>query len=74
MTKKDFIPLATALRSNVPNVDSNAYEIESLLFERIVNSIINVCQGANPRFNRARFATACGLDEVLKSRELAQAA
>ena len=74
MTKKDFIPLANALCSNAPDSDSNSYEAESLLFERIVNSIMDVCQRANPRFDRARFASACGLDEVRKSRGLAQAA
>lgn len=74
MTKKDFIPLANALRSNVPNVTSNTYEAESLLFENIVNSIMEVCQRANPRFDRARFAAACGLDEVHNRRKLAAAA
>ena len=74
MTKKDFIALANALCSNVPDSDSNCYEAESVLFENIVNSIMDVCQRANPRFDRARFASACGLDEVRKSRELAQAA
>jgi hypothetical protein len=74
MTKKDFIPLASGLLSNVPNVNSNTYEAQSLLFESIVTSIMDVCQNANPRFDRARFASACGLDEVRKSRELAQAA
>ena len=74
MTKKDFIPLANALGSNVPNVNSNTYEAESLLFESIVNSIMDVCQRANPRFDRARFAVACGLDELLNSRRIAKAA
>ena len=66
MTKKDFIPLASALCSNVPNVNSNTYEAEALLFESIVTSIMDVCQHANPRFDRARFASACGLDEFVK--------
>ncbi len=66
--------LANSLCSNVPDSDSNSYEAESRLFESIVNSIMDVCQRANPRFNRARFATACGLDELLNSRRLAKAA
>jgi len=74
MTKKAFIPLANALRSNVPDSDSNSYEAESLLFENIVNSIMDVCQRANPRFDRGRFAVASGLDEIRRGRELAQAA
>jgi hypothetical protein len=31
-------------------------------------------QHANPRFDRAKFDAACGLDDVRKSRELSQAA
>jgi hypothetical protein len=74
VTKKNFIALAGALRTNVPNQDSNCYDAETLLFSDIVESIMAVCQRANPRFDRARFAVAVGLDEIQNRRALVEAA
>jgi len=74
MTKKDFIQLANALRDNVPDCNSNTREAESVLFENIVNSVMDVCHRANPRFDRAKFAAACGLEEVKNGRALSAAA
>jgi hypothetical protein len=64
MTKKDFVALANALRANLPNEESNCYDAEALLFSDIAESLMDVCQRANPRFDRARFAKASGLGEV----------
>jgi hypothetical protein len=74
MTKKNFVALAEALRANVPNEDSNCYDAEALLFENILTSVMDVCQRANPRFDRARFAAAVGLDEIQRRRALVEAA
>jgi hypothetical protein len=35
-----------------------------LLFKGIVNSIMKACAEANPHFDRAKFAKACGLDMI----------
>jgi len=74
MTRKNFVALAVALRANLPNEDSNAYEAEALLFSDIAESIMTVCQRSNPRFNRARFAAAVGLNEMQNRRALVEAA
>jgi hypothetical protein len=74
MTRKNFIALADALRANIPTVDSTSYDEEASLFEDIVTSIMEVCQCANPRFNRTRFSKACGLDGVQNRRALVEAA
>jgi hypothetical protein len=74
MTRKNFVAVAEALRSNAPDQDCNCYNAEALLFENIVESIMAVCQRANPRFGRARFAAAAGLDEMQNRRALVEAA
>jgi hypothetical protein len=71
MTKKHFVLLAAALRSNVPSLDSNAYESE--LFENIVASISDACREVNPRFDRERFESACGMDAIRNQRGLRDA-
>jgi hypothetical protein len=73
MTRKNLFALAVALRANLPNEDSNAYEAEALLFSNIVESVMDVCKLSNSRFDRARFSKACGLDEV-QNRRFADAA
>jgi len=64
MTRKHFRLLANALVTNMPAQRSDTYEAELLLFQSIVNSITSVCAEANPNFDRAKFAKACGLDMI----------
>jgi len=64
MTRKHFRLLAIALATNLPMQSSDTYEAELLLFENIVNSIMSACAQANPHFDRAKFAEACGLDTI----------
>src|SRR5436190_2016674 len=73
MTKKHFIALAAAFRSNVPSTDSNCYEAEAALFENMIGDVCNACQRANERFNRDRFETAAGLDVIRSHRSLTEA-
>ena len=64
MTRKHFRLLAIALATNLPMQSSDTYEAELLLFENIVNSIMSACAQANPHFDRAEFAEACGVDTI----------
>lgn len=73
MTKKHFIALAAALRSNVPSNYLDCDEEEAVLFENIVADICGACQRANPRFNRDRFEAAAGLDVIRNQRSLREA-
>ena len=72
MTRKHFQLLANALVTSIPTPKSNAYEAELLLFESIVNSIMRACAEANPHFDRAKFAKACGLDMIQGSGTVGQ--
>jgi hypothetical protein len=53
MSKKDFIALADALRTEKPgeNWDPN----KRVQWELDVKAVANVCARANPRFNRKRW-------------------
>lgn len=67
MTRKDFNEIAFALRSAVsPDPDSYAtaaalaaaHEVRSY----IAHSLATYCARRNPRFDRARFLAACGVN------------
>ena len=64
MTRKHFRLLANALVTSMPTQRSDTYEAELLLFQSIVNSIMSACAEANPHFDRAKFAKACGVDTI----------
>ena len=53
MTKKHFIALAAAIKSS----DN---DLQTKTFAALV--IIRVAEQDNPRFDRGRFLTACGLE------------
>lgn len=58
MTKKHFIALASALKTNAPN--QAATEQERELFAGIVRSVMSACASVDDRFDRQRFAIASG--------------
>jgi hypothetical protein len=72
MTRKHFRLLANALVTNMPAQRSDTYEAELLLFQSIVNSITSACADANPHFDRAKFAKACGLDTIQNHRSVCE--
>jgi hypothetical protein len=72
MTRKHFRLLANALVTCMPAQRSDTYEAELLLFQSIVNSIMNACVEANPHFDRVKFAKACGLDMIQGSGTVGQ--
>ena len=64
MTRKHFAALADALRCNIPDIESNAYEAEAALFANIVKDVARACAGANCRFSYDRFERASGLAAI----------
>jgi hypothetical protein len=73
MTRKHFEALAAALRSNAPNPNSEIYEVQAKLFERIVNAVAKTCERANSRFDYKRFEKASGLAAIQNRRNLRDA-
>ena len=59
MTRKDYEKLARVIREHRQNDDGLA----SGTIASIADSLACVCEADNPRFNRATFFTACGMDE-----------
>ena len=55
MTRKDYILIANALSTIAITIEG---EDEAALFEAIVDQLAIVLQLDNPRFDRARFASA----------------
>ena len=72
MTRKHFRLLANALVTSMPRQRSETYEAELLLFESIVNLIMSACEEANPHFDRAKFAKACGVDTIQDRRSICE--
>lgn len=68
MTRKHFCAIANALRLNIPDTESNAYEAEAALFANIVKDVARACFAANGRFDYGRFERASGLTEIKSSR------
>ena len=53
MTKKDYIAFARMIRVNMRKLDGFTRDF-------VINSIAQVFENDNPRFNRAKFYEACG--------------
>lgn len=64
MTRKDYILIANALHRNAADLAAYAEmsktpaEVHSFL----VYSVLDALAGDNPRFDRERFAEACGVE------------
>lgn len=67
MTRKDFNEIAFALRSAV-SADASTYATGAALAAAhevrsyVAHSLATYCARQNPRFDRARFLAACGLN------------
>lgn len=51
MTKKDFVAIAASIKA----IDSPTQR------KLVAASMVNTCTRSNPRFDRDRFLTACGV-------------
>jgi hypothetical protein len=60
MTRKQFEMLAEIVR----RVDLNEYAYQDTIRKRIANTIADELDKENPRFDRRKFLTACGVDTV----------
>ena len=65
MTKKHFVALAAALKeARLFDAAETARSIEAdTQWERTIEGIAAVCADFSPRFDRARFLAACGVEE-----------
>lgn len=68
MTRKDFQALASALKaqrdSYAPHWDANLFRAH---FDAC-KAVADVCGASNPRFDRDRFFTACGIDLITREK------
>lgn len=60
MTKKHFIAIAHTIRTQLEAREKDAAEIEGI--ESVARALCADFYAANPRFDRARFLAACGVD------------
>ena len=57
MTRKDYIAVAKIVADNADSMTPEAHE-------RLVNDFARFMAQDNPRFDRVRFSTACGVPAV----------
>jgi hypothetical protein len=60
VTKKDYVKIALAFLSEKPGKNWNPNKL--VQWELDLKAITNVLASDNPRFDRARFYKACGMD------------
>ena len=64
MTRKDFIAIANALRESRPTLDRSVKDARGFYAQHLNDCILicDVLSHDNPRFDRARFLKACGVE------------
>jgi hypothetical protein len=65
MTRKHFQQIATAMQSlrtfEAHDVEMSEVVAHAVRFSSVVDALAHVLASSNPRFNRDRFLTACGI-------------
>jgi hypothetical protein len=61
MSKKHFIRLASCLSDNQPVSSTHHFDIALEQWQTDCRAIASACLTVNPRFDRQRFLTACGM-------------
>ena len=64
MTKKDFEAIAGALKDARDAALTDTPRVIPQIFDSLSRTLADVCATTNPRFQRARFLKACGVDVV----------
>ena len=60
LTRKDFVKIANAFaETKGPYEDKITDDLAQSMRKYLANSIADVCQDSNPRFDRHRFLDAC---------------
>ena len=67
MTAKDFVALAGAIRDSkdalIASAPPGARPLILQVFQGMATDVAKVCARQNPRFDKARFLTACGMGQ-----------
>lgn len=58
MTRKDYVMIAEVINRNTVLLSESAF----IDFARMAEDLATELQNDNPRFDRARFLTACGVN------------
>lgn len=61
MTKKDYVLIARTLNDNRP-LHGKPNNPDLFLYNRLAADFADALAAQNPRFDRARFLTACGVE------------
>ena len=64
MTKKHYEAIASILERMHPDEDSLSYQYELSRFTELAERLADYFATDNPRFDRVRFLTACGIEQV----------
>ena len=63
MTKKDYVAIAALLKHRRPNADMLTPSPAYSMWHGIAWDLCDVFASDNPRFDRARFLAACGVEQ-----------
>lgn len=61
MTRKDFELIAEAIRLTRSKADFQGFAVDESTLEAVSKTMAQLIEYSNPRFDRARFLTACGV-------------
>ncbi len=66
MSRKDFVAIAAAIKSAFSTThditDGDRKNSAQIAMREVACQISNACADSNPRFDRARFLSACGIE------------
>lgn len=68
MTRKHFKQIADAMQSlrkiEIDDLENSATNVRVVKFSSVVDALARVLAESNPRFDRDRFLTACGINTI----------